>query len=96
MENVNLLIQAVVSLVGAAAAYFVLRTKVHKDATIEADRLLSLRADRIADLEAEVDNLSTRMSKMEAELDAVRKMQTTRIIEGVVEGIIPFLSGGNV
>ncbi|WP_461522125.1 hypothetical protein [Porticoccus sp.] len=71
--NLDLLFQAIVTLIGAAAAYFALRTKVSKDAQVEADRLLKLRNLRIEHMEEEIAELKRQLNELRAHMSYIEE-----------------------
>lgn len=87
----NLIGQLMAILAGIAGGYYGLRRTIAKDAQAEVDRLIELKDQRVTELEARVDTLLSRVDKLSGELDAVRKMQTEKIIQGVVAELRPFL-----
>lgn len=87
MSNVELLIQGAVTLAGALAAYFALRTKVSRDAQLEADRLLKLRNLRIEHLEEEIAVLKSEVQILKAQLQYLEEASLDRVAEKIASKI---------
>jgi hypothetical protein len=68
-----------------------LRSTVVRQRSVESEGLINLRGERIHDLEVQVEELTRQIGILRGELNMLQKMKTLEIVEGVVEGIIPFL-----
>ena len=78
-------------LLGAAAAYIWLRSAITRQRTVETEGLVELRGHHIHDLQEQITELQRQINFLEGQIDLIQKMRTLEIVEGVVEGIIPFL-----
>lgn len=90
-SELSLVLQLAITVGGLGAAVVFLRSRVVKESQIETDRLLALRQERIEALERKVEVMEQKQTMMQAELTAVHKLQTTKIIEGVVSGVLPHI-----
>lgn len=85
--NWDLVIQAVVTISGGLAAYFLLRTKVAKETQEQTERLADVRGERVKELEAHVARLEERVADLEKEIEVLRRTNTNKIVDGVIIGI---------
>lgn len=87
MGVVDIILQSAITLSGGVAAYLLLRSKVHKDAVEETEKLADARGDRIADMEKELVRLSGRVLDLEGQLRALQQLKVDQIISGVIDGL---------
>lgn len=68
-----------------------LRSDLTKERCKEAQELADTRGDRIQDLENHQKRMEIEIAELRGQVDMLRQLKTSEIIDGVVGGIIPFL-----
>lgn len=72
-----------------------LRSRLAQQNCLEAAKLADTRGERIEDLEAHVKRQDLAIAELRGQIEMLRRLKVEEIVEGVVEGIVPFLSQHN-
>lgn len=89
--NFRIAFDIILIVLAVIAAGIWLRSSVVRQNAVESEGLINLRGQRITDLQDQVNELTRQIDILRGEINMLQKMKTLEIVEGVVEGIIPFL-----
>ena len=91
LGNFDVFLNVALIIGSIAAGALWLRSQLVKQRHEELSELAETRGHRIGDLEAKVEAQGTRITYLEGQIDAITKLKTDQIVDGVLAGIAPLI-----
>ena len=92
MPDSTILWQVVGFLIVVVGAAIWVRSSVAKVRCTETERLAAVRKEALEDLRGKVSELEKTVERQQGQIDMLRTMKTGEIIDGVVDGLKPFVT----